>query len=87
MRLKKHLPQRRPPRTRRRFVRLSFGHPYRRLTLSRHGITLSLGMERSGLRGVWTRSWQHLWRDAGRLRQCWMRSSDAHAHSADNRTT
>ncbi len=40
--------------------RLSFGYPGRRLTISRHGITISLGQPGSGLHATWRRSWRRM---------------------------
>lgn len=41
-------------------LRLSFGYPGRRLTISRHGITISLGRPGSGLHATWRRSWKRV---------------------------
>jgi hypothetical protein len=41
-------------------ARLSFGYPGRRLTISRHRITISLGRPGSGLHATWRRSWKRV---------------------------
>ena len=62
-----------------RGVRFTIGRSGRRLTISRHGVTISAGVRGSGLFSVWRRSWRQLLRDVARI---WGRLRVSRQHSS-----